>query len=132
MTEEGDEQVSIGLHGADGPALPIFTASRHAATSRLHASWHSSGIDSVAAVADRGLFTLRYWSTAGSNFSGGSFDDGILSPASRFHKIVRKQPPSERQKFPTRPSICSSEIFPATRYIPLWRFKVSRNEVVVS
>src|SRR4029077_14779509 len=63
---------------------------------------------------------------------GGSLNDRSLLQVSRFHKIVRKHPPSDRQKSPTRPSICLSEIFAATRYIPLWRFKVSRKEVVVS
>ena len=44
----------------DGTApSQIFTVSRQAATKRLHASWHSNGIDSVAAIANRGLFALR-------------------------------------------------------------------------
>ena len=42
------------------PRLCNFTVSRQAATKRLHASWHSNGIDSVAAIANRGLFALRY------------------------------------------------------------------------
>src|SRR4030095_4974519 len=89
-------------------------------------------MDSVGALVGRGLSALRYWSTVGSNFSGGSFDDAGLSLAPRFHKIVRKQPPSDRQKFPTSSSISWSEILRATRYIPLWRFNVSRNGVVAN
>src|SRR6266516_4147924 len=36
-----------------GSSLP-FTTLRHSATSRLHGSWHSSGIVAVAGVADPG------------------------------------------------------------------------------
>src|SRR6184192_3999806 len=86
----------------------------------------------VAGVADSGGFAAVAWSRAGSNFSFGNFVDAIAPFASRFHKMIRRQPPLDRQKFPTRSSICESEIFAATRYIPDCRSNVSRNGVVCS
>ena len=108
----------------------IFTTLRHSATSKLHASWQSSGITGavVAGVADLGDSA---WPWDASNLSEGNFVDGTAALSSRFHKIVRKQPPLDRQKFPTRSLICSSEIFDATRYIPDCRVNVLRNGVVV-
>ena len=45
----------------------------------------------------------RFDPACGSNFSGGSFGEpGAFT--SRFHKIVRRHPPSERQKFATTSS----------------------------
>ena len=49
---------------------------------------------------------------------------------SRFQRIVRRHPPSERQKFPTSVFASSSLIFAAERYIPVCRSSVSRNGVV--
>ena len=116
---------------AAGAAAPVFTTVRHSATSRLHGSWQSNGI-AVAGVADPGPFRAVVWSCDGSNFSAGNFVDAIVLSWSRFQRIVRKHPLSDRQKFPTTLSICSSEIFAATRYIPDCRSKVSRNGVVCS
>src|ERR1041385_4005302 len=101
-------------------SLP-FPAFRPSFTSRRQASWQSNGI----VRSPRPV-----WSCATSNFFGGNFVDGTASRLSRFHKIVRKHPPSDRQKSPTSSLICSSEIFAATRYIPDCRFKVSRSDVV--
>src|SRR5260370_26853489 len=108
--------------GADGAAPSSLTALRHSATSRLHGSWQSNGITGSPSPV---------WSCDVSNFSGGNFVDAIVPRSSRFHKIVRKHPPLDRQKFPTRSLICSSEIFAATRYIPDCRVNVVRNGVVV-
>src|SRR2546423_3466183 len=95
-----------------------FTTFRHSATSRLHASWQSNGIE----------VSLRpVWSCDASNFSFGNFVDAIAPRWSRFHRIVRKQPLSDRQNPATKSSICSSEIFTATRYIPDCRSNVSRS-----
>ena len=56
-----------------------------------------------------------------------------MAPAeSRFHKIVRKQPPSEWQKFAITVSASASLIFAAMRYIPVCRESVSRKDVVAS
>src|SRR5436190_23345481 len=114
-----------------GAARSICTTLRHSATSRLHGSWQSNGI-AVAGVADPGPFKAVVWSCNGSNFSGGNFVDATVPRLSRFQRIVRKHPLSDRQKFPTTLSICSSEIFAATRYIPDCRSNVSRNGVVCS
>ncbi|PYI44346.1 MAG: hypothetical protein DMF12_00185 [Verrucomicrobia bacterium] len=46
--------------------------------------------------------------------------------------MVRRHPPLDRQKSATRSSICESEIFAATRYIPDCRSNVSRKGVVCS
>src|SRR5207247_6744166 len=95
-------------------ASPLTTL-RHSATSKLHGSWQSNGI----ARSPRPV-----WSCAGSNFSGGNFVVRPVPLVSRFHKIVLKQPPSDRQKRPTTSSLCSSEMFAATRYIPDCRLRV--------
>src|SRR5207237_10864547 len=97
---------------------------RHSAISRLHASWQSNG--TAAGIADPGLLGAWAWSYDGSNFSFGNFVDETVPRASRVHKMVRRHPPSDRQKFATRPSTCGSEIFAATRYIPDCRSNVSR------
>src|SRR5213594_1630486 len=86
----------------------------------------------VAGVADSGGFAAVAWSRAGSNFSFGSFVDAIAPSASRLHRMVRRQPPLDRQKSATRSSICESEIFAATRYIPDCRSNVSRKDLVRS
>ena len=52
--------------------------------------------------------------------------------ASRRQRIVRRQPPSERQNRPTNASACSSVSFAVTRYMPVCRPSVSRNGVVAS
>src|SRR5438045_1766859 len=119
----------------DHSLVSPLTALRHSFTNRLQASWQRSGIVVAASLCEapssptaRRLQT--HWSCAGSNFCDGNFVDGTFPPGSRFHKIVRKQPLSDLQRFPTTSSICSSEIFAATRYIPDCRFNVSRNGVV--
>src|ERR1700719_2228761 len=111
-------------------ALSPFTTLRHSDTSKPHASWQSSGITCVvvARVGDPGHSA---WLCYGSNLSGGNFLDGTAPRSSRFQRIVRKHPPLDRQKFPMRSLICSSEIFAATRYIPDCRVNVSRNGVVL-
>src|SRR5215469_4494169 len=83
-------------------------------------------------MVDPGLLGTRAWSYAGSNFSFGKFADAVAPSASRLHKIVRRQPPLDRQKSAARSLICVSEIFAATRYIPDCRSNVSRNGVVCS
>src|SRR5713101_496379 len=107
--------------GADGAAPSSLTALRHSATSRLQGSWQSNGITGAPRPV---------WSCDVSNFSGGSWVDAGAPVASRFHKIVRKQPSLERQNLPPSSLSCSSEIFAATRYMPDCRFKVSRSVVV--
>ncbi len=102
-----------------------FTTLRASATSRLHASWQSSGM----------TFSPRpVWSSGAMNLSSGSRSEGRALVSSRAQRIVRKHPgapPCDRQKRPTNPSTSSSEIFAAARYIPDWRPSVSRNGVVV-
>src|SRR5262249_48071181 len=98
-----------------------FTTLRHAATKRLHASWQSRGTVprmGLSAVAlangdDLNAPGAGTWSSAGSNFPAGNFVDAIAPSWSRFHKIVRKQPPLDRQKSATMSSICASEILAA-------------------
>src|ERR1051325_1720181 len=106
----------------------LFTTLRHSGTRRLHASWQSNG--TVAGGVDPGWVKALVWSNAGSNFSLGNFVDAIAPVRSRFHRIVLRHPPSDRQKFATTSMICASDIFAAIRYIPVWRSNVSRNAVV--
>src|SRR5882724_12955673 len=128
------------IHRHDGPRTnnhSPFTTFRHSAINRLQASWQSNGTvaaslcEACASPTGPRLQT-RAWSYAGSNFCLGNFVDAIAPSPSRFHRIVRRHPPSVRQKPATRSSICESEIFPATRYIPDCRSNVSRNGVVCS
>src|SRR5205807_7669819 len=83
-----------------------FTTLRAAAMRRLQASWQSNGI---------AIRLCPVWSCAGSNFCVGNLVEALAPELSRFHKIARRHPPSERQKFPTRSSVSPSEIFAATR-----------------
>ncbi len=112
-----------GIILSPAAGLP-FTTARASATSRLHASWQSSGMNSRRPPP--------VWSCAGSYFSGGSCVEGTPPAASRRQRIVRRQPPSERQNRPTSVSACASVSFCVTRYMPVCRARVSRNGVVTS
>ena len=96
---------SIHRHdGAGANDHSPFTTFRHSAINRLHASWQSNGTVAGGVAPGR----LSAWSCAESNFSFGNFVDAIAPAASRFHKMVRRQPPLDRQKPATRSSKMNS------------------------